>query len=332
MVVKSGIVLVGVAAVAVLMAACAGEGEGAGTERADVRRGGASEVTPAEALAAAAPPRVTIHNLVDVIPGLTSGTMPEGEGDFAELAQRGFATIISVDGATPDVETAAKHGLRYVHLPIGYHGMEKARQLELARAVRDLPGPIYLHCHHGKHRGPAAAVTAAVLLDELTPEEAVAVMKKAGTSPHYKGLYACAERAAPVSMGVIDSADGSFPAVAPMPGFISAMAETQLIYERLKEIEAAGWTVPAHHPDLVPVAEAGRMENLVRAMLDDPETRKHPEDFAAMMVASLEAAQAMEDALAAQAPRDELSARLKALDVSCKDCHLAYRDNRPMGE
>ena len=297
---KTGVIaLAGAAAVAVLLTACAGDADRRVGAPGD-GGGAASAVAETPAVSAAVPLRITIHNLVDVMPGLTSGTMPEGEGDFAELSRRGFTTIISVDGARPDVETARKYGIRYVH------------------------------CHHGKHRGPAAAVTAAVLLDELTPEEAVAVMKKAGTSPHYKGLYACAQRAEPVSMGVIDSADGSFPAVAPMPGFISAMAETQLIYERLKEIEAAGWTVPEHHPDLVPVAEAGRLENLVRAMLEDPETRKHPEDFAAMMVDSLRAAQAMEDALAAQASKDELSARLKALDVSCKDCHLAYRDNRPI--
>ena len=27
----------------------------------------------------------------------------------------------------------------------------------LARAARTLPGPIFVHCHHGMHRGPAAA-------------------------------------------------------------------------------------------------------------------------------------------------------------------------------
>src|SRR6476620_6265539 len=40
-----------------------------------------------------------------------------GEKDFAALATRGIKIIISVDGATPDVEEAKKHGIRYIHLP-----------------------------------------------------------------------------------------------------------------------------------------------------------------------------------------------------------------------
>ena len=66
-------------------------------------------------------------------------------------------TVISVDGAKPDLEAARKHGLRYVHLPHGYDGVPAPRGDELAIALRTLEGPIYVHCHHGKHRSPAAA-------------------------------------------------------------------------------------------------------------------------------------------------------------------------------
>ncbi len=38
-----------------------------------------------------------------------------------------------------------------------------------AKAVRDLPGKIYIHCHHGKHRSAAAAATACVTEDTLDP-------------------------------------------------------------------------------------------------------------------------------------------------------------------
>lgn len=40
-----------------------------------------------------------------------------------------------------------------IHLPIGYNGFDENRRLELVRATRDAiqEGPVYIHCHHGKH-------------------------------------------------------------------------------------------------------------------------------------------------------------------------------------
>src|SRR5436305_114465 len=93
---------------------------------------------------------------------LFSGGNPDGEAGFAALRALGVQTVISVDGARPDWETAGRHGLRYVHLPVGYDGIPRGRVLALAKAARDLPGPVYVHCHHGKHRGPAAV--AAIML------------------------------------------------------------------------------------------------------------------------------------------------------------------------
>ncbi len=64
-----------------------------------------------------------LHNAHRVTDKVLSGAQPEGEAAFAELARLGVRTIISVDGATPDVQLASKHGLRYVHLPITYGGV-----------------------------------------------------------------------------------------------------------------------------------------------------------------------------------------------------------------
>src|SRR4029453_11584488 len=115
-----------------------------------------------------------------------SGGQPQGEAGFAELKNLGVRTIISVDGAKPDVELAKKFGLRYVHLPHGYDGVPDERVRELAKAVRDLPGPIYIHCHHGKHRSPTAATVACVAAGLLRPEAALTVLKTAGTSENYR--------------------------------------------------------------------------------------------------------------------------------------------------
>jgi len=62
-----------------------------------------------------------LHNVVAFHDNFWSGGVPEGEEAFATLAAMGVKTVISVDGAEPDVELAKKFGLKYIHLPIGYN-------------------------------------------------------------------------------------------------------------------------------------------------------------------------------------------------------------------
>ena len=104
----------------------------------------------------------TLHlpNVVVVHPNVISGGLPESDLAFQELRSLGVKTVISVDGMKPDTLAAKKCGLRYVHLPHGYNGVPPQRIAELAKAVSTLDGPIYIHCHHGKHRSPAAASVA----------------------------------------------------------------------------------------------------------------------------------------------------------------------------
>lgn len=269
-----------------------------------------------------------VHNVIEVAPGLISGSVPEGEAGFAELKRRGVRTVLSVDGATPDVPSAHRFGMRYAHLPIGYHGIDHQRQLEIARVVRDLPSPIYVHCHHGKHRGPAAAASAAVALGLLSAGDAIAFMKQAGTSDNYSGLYRCVQTLEPADAGELADVSAEFPEVAPVPGFVKAMAQTQDAYDHLVEIRDAGWRTPQSHPDLVPLAEAGSLENLLRALQDDPERDKYPGDFTEMLRESWIAARQFESDLERRAPHDELQQRLSAINNSCKACHAIYRNNR----
>lgn len=269
-----------------------------------------------------------IHNVMEVAPGLISGSVPEGEAGFVALAARGVKTVVSVDGATPDVESARRHGMRYVHLPIGYHGIDHARQLEIAKAIRDLPGPVYVHCHHGKHRGPAAAASAAVALEWLDPDSAVAFMKQAGTSENYAGLYRCVLELAPATAEQWDVAPTEFPEIAPVPGFVKAMSQAQDAYDHLVEIKDSGWQAPASHPDLVPSAEAGRLENLLRLMQEDPESDKYPDDFHDMLRESWHAAIELEKAINTGGTQDVRLSALNRVKNSCKACHNVYRNNK----
>jgi protein tyrosine phosphatase (PTP) superfamily phosphohydrolase (DUF442 family) len=268
----------------------------------------------------------TLNNVIPVTDKLISGSLPDYDVAFAELESMGVKTVISVDGAAPDVRLARARGMRYVHLPIGYHGLTAERQLELARALRDLPGPIYLHCHHGKHRGPAAAASAVVVLGTFSPEEGTALLKKAGTSPEHKGHFKSVAEARSADFAAIDGASNAFPEIAPMPGFVTAMAEAQTAFDHLVEIRDAGWVAPARHPDLVPLMEAGQLENLMRAMLTDLENAKYDTAFSAMMRESHGATVTFEAGLRAQRPSAELNRLLSTVGASCKSCHVAYRD------
>ncbi|MFM9995449.1 MAG: cytochrome c [Phycisphaerales bacterium] len=285
--------------------------------------------TPPPAAAAKAPAHDaghTLHNLIPVTDKLTSGSGPYDDDAFDEIKAMGVKTIISVDGAAPDVERARARGIRYIHLPVGYHGISAERQRELAKAVKESDGPIYLHCHHGKHRGPAAAASAAVLLGDMTPEEGVAFLKKAGTAPTYPGLYRCVQGGSEIDPASLAAMPVTFVEIAPTPAYVQAMAETQDRYDHLVEIRDAGWKAPADHPDLVPLAEAGRLENLMRALVNNPEVTRHPPDFGELMRASAARCREFEDALSAKAPADQLAAKLKAINDSCKACHVKYRD------
>ncbi len=279
---------------------------------------------PADVAPADAP---GLHNLVAYHDGLLSGSAPEGRRGFDTLAGLGIRTIISVDGAQPDVEAARARGMRYVHLPIGYDGMDRQRTLELARAVKELPGPIYVHCHHGKHRSAAAVAAAAVTLGYLTRDHAQQRMGVSGTAPSYAGLYRCVAIATVASSDELATADDSFPERWQTSGLVSSMVEIDQAFERLKAVERAGWTVPADHPDLVPAAEAGRLADLLRNLQDDERCRaKAPEFMQALRDAAGIAARLEEQFVSARADGAELGRQFARVTRSCRDCHAKYRD------
>jgi hypothetical protein len=270
-----------------------------------------------------------VHNAVAYHDGFVSGSAPEGEEGFDTLAAMGFKTLISVDGAEPDVAMAEARGIRYIHLPIGYNGFDDQRKLQLVRATRDAmaDGPVYIHCHHGKHRSAGAAATIAASLGWETPETGVERMKVSGTAPNYKGLYSCAAGAQVVSLAVIDGVPADFPSAWKPSSYVKGMVEIDEVFERLKTIEKAGWKTPADHPDLVPAAEAGRLADLHRVLIDSDYAKRKPAELAELMREGHAHAQALEDLLVSADPDPaRLSDQLKAIGASCKDCHARFRD------
>jgi protein tyrosine phosphatase (PTP) superfamily phosphohydrolase (DUF442 family) len=130
-----------------------------------------------------------LENVFQVTPRFYSGGQPEGDEAFAALAKFGVKTLVSVDGATPDVAAAKRHGLRYIHIPFGYGGIPREAELALTRAAKECEGPIYVHCHHGKHRGPAGMAIMCQAIGVATAEESHDYLVEAGTAAKYAGLY-----------------------------------------------------------------------------------------------------------------------------------------------
>jgi len=197
-----------------------------------------------------------IPNAVRVHEKVISGGLPEGENAFKELRSLGIQTIVCVDGAKPDVEIASRFGLRYVHLPHGYDRIPKQRAQELAKAVRDLEGPIYIHCHHGKHRSPAAAAVACVGAGLIPAPDALAILEIAGTSRDYLGLYQSTREAREIDRELLNELKVEFRPVVEIPLMVDAMVELDVTFHRLQQISENGWKALPKHPDVSPVHEA----------------------------------------------------------------------------
>src|SRR5690606_6266566 len=165
-----------------------------------------------------------LHNVLRYGRGVVGGSAPGVEAHFDALAAAGVRTVVSVDGARPMVEAAESRGMRYIHIPTQYAGVGTKEALQLAKALRDAPRPVYIHCHHGKHRGPAAAALALVQLGEIDADEGLDLLKAAGTSPSYPGLYACVREATVVDRAALDSDDLDLPSVAVVSGMVAHMA------------------------------------------------------------------------------------------------------------
>jgi protein tyrosine phosphatase (PTP) superfamily phosphohydrolase (DUF442 family) len=261
-----------------------------------------------------------IHNLMKVSDKLYSGSEPHGEEGFANLAKLGVKTVISVDGAKPQVELARQHGIRYVHIPIGYDGVPEEAGKSLARAVRDVPTPIYVHCHHGKHRGPAAVAVACIASGDVTSKDALRILERAGTSKDYTGLWRDVEGfVPPAERGVLPE----LVEIAEVGSFTAAMAQVDRAFDNLKLLRDAKWSTPEDQPDLVPAQEALLLQEGLH------EAGRNADGYEAQFTSWL-----AEEETKAKQLREFLQAKdstsadshMLLIEQACKQCHKVYRD------
>lgn len=276
-----------------------------------------------------APP--TLHNVFRVTPRVVSGSQPESDAVFAWLAAQGVRTIVSVDGARPDVEAARRHGLRYVHLPIGYDGVPTKRIAELAKVASSLAAPFYVHCHHGKHRGPAAAAVMCQAAEDWSITTADAFLKQAGTSPDYPGLYRSVREFRPPDPGTLAAMGDAFPEAATTPSLVQVMVTLDEHLDRLRGCQQAQWCSPQGQPDVSPAHEAVMLWEQLRELQRSDDVQGRRSDYAELLIASAKAAdelrQKLSDARGALVESlGERDAAFTLLVQTCAACHKKHRN------
>lgn len=270
-----------------------------------------------------------LPNLILVCESVYSGGQPEGESAFAELSKLGIRTLISVDGAKPEVELAKKYGLRYVHLPHGYDGISQQRGKELAKALQFLQGPFYIHCHHGQHRSPAAAAVACVNLGWLDSSEALMLLTIAGTDTRYKGLFRSVQNAHPIAPKDLDAVPDDFPSVSKLPPMAESMIEIEETFGYLKTLQQNNWNAAESKESSSQKALLLFEHFRELKRIDDP--RMKNAEIMAISQASEQAALTVERTLSSStvdssASINKLNQAMKVIEANCKACHQLVRN------
>jgi len=272
--------------------------------------------------------RAGLPNLYQLHQGIYSGGQPDGEEGFQQLEDLGIKTVISVDGADPDVSLASQFGLKYVHLPHGYNGIEPDHAIKLTKAVQSLDGPFYIHCHHGKHRSPAAAAVACVGLGMIESQSAIRFLESAGTSPHYRGLYRSVSTSKRISDEILNQTSDDFPSVAPATPLVQSMVAIEKHLVSLTTLVQANGISSTTEPDLDAAHEALLLSECFTELLRKPHS--FGDEYSGLMKQGEERSEQLYQLLSADSgnefPKEKATRIINHLHVDCRSCHETFRD------
>ena len=264
------------------------------------------------------PPR-----LMRISEEIWTGGQPSGLRAFQHLAAQGVRTVICVDGAIPDVNSARAAGLETVHIPMRYDRVSSPILQSIVKVLRERPGPWFFHCHHGTHRGPTAAALALRERTGCGAEEAARVLEKAGTNPGYLGLWqAVADFQSPADI----TAAPALVEVARVADFTAAMARIDRIWDRVKDCRKEDWEIPRNHPDIDPARETlilleafeGLQVPGVGPAADDPAFPRALDEVR-QRARTLHAAVLKGD-------RETADADFRSVKRACLSCHRIWRE------
>jgi protein tyrosine phosphatase (PTP) superfamily phosphohydrolase (DUF442 family) len=228
-----------------------------------------------------------LHNVVHLSDNIISGGEPLTQAALQRVAGMGVKTILSVDGKIPDVATAEGLGMRYVHVPIQYSGLSDQEVADIAKTFQELEPPFYVHCFHGKHRGPAGAAVGRLVLDGASREQTLAEMRQwCGTSKKYEGLY---RDIAVKPMPTADESarhDFDFPSTHPFDGTRKAMVSMARHWDNTVLLGDRDWQPDPAQPDLDAMNEAAKLHDLFVALTSDSAFGEEPDDYQEWMRSS----------------------------------------------
>lgn len=273
-----------------------------------------------------------LHNVFHLSDDIVSGSEPHGPEGLQALHDMGVKTILSVDGKEPEAEAAAALGMRYVHIPIQYSGFSDGELAEITKTFRELEAPFYVHCFHGKHRGPAAAAVGRVVLDGASRETAIGEMKQyCGTSEKYEGLYREIAITPFPSAEESEELDYGFDAVKRPEGIVGTMVVMARVHDNLVELEKRRWALDPAHPDIDALNEATKLRQSFESAQELTQVVAGPDDLREWMAASVSESRRLVEALEAQRAGTaeagaEAAQAFELIRKGCNDCHAAYRD------
>lgn len=277
-----------------------------------------------------------LHNVFKLSPNFVSGAEPEGEEAFVELQKLGVKTIVSVDSKEPDQTLAAKYGMKYVHIPYGYHGIGEDDQMRLAKTFREQKGPFYVHCFHGKHRGGAGVAIGRMVVDNAPKEQVLGEMYQwCGTSKTYTGLYQTIGDYKIPTADETKNYDFDMAPKATISDFVETMVHVARADENIKRLQKRAFAVDPKHPDVDPEQEALKLAQAFRDGMQLDESKKRPEDFWQWMKKSEDLSRELAATLRSL-KGGEAAASNRANDIytklaaTCVDCHNSYRNTTPI--
>lgn len=269
-----------------------------------------------------------IENLFRLNSWLISGSNPHGREGFESLKSLGIKTIVSVDGAEPEVKLARELGLRYVHIPIGYDGISPEKLAQLTKVAQSLPRPLFVHCHHGKHRGPtAAAVMQLGARENCTATQTLEDMRVMGTDPKYAGLYQAVRTFELPSSAQLQAISEELPEVAKVPDLTEAMVRLDETWDRLKKLEASGWDRAATGVTSKASQEVLQFVEHYRELQRMPEIKQRQEEFLMVLDAALKHSEELEKQISNKnfEPANVKMAFQESAKA-CSACHTRFRD------
>jgi rhodanese-related sulfurtransferase len=254
-----------------------------------------------------------------------SGSTPTTEEAMKWLAAQGVKLVISVDGARPEVELARKHGLRYVHLPIGYGGISAERVAQFVKAALTAEGPVYVHCHHGKHRGPAAAAVICAGIHGWGPGRGEKWLKEAGTGPEYAGLYRAVRDFKMPSAGELAPIPARQAQVAEIPDEVEAMVAIDGTVDLLKAAQKTEWReIPGSA--VTPREAAVNLWEQHRELSRHTSSSSRGAGYVEMLKKAEEVALRFRESFENGAEHGLREARWQDVMRSCKECHREHRN------